>query len=109
MDAKRNYVIATETAPEIKEIWIEYLQFLLRRKRFKTILTVIDEAEMYALCTELLYFRAICLFYQNQKSQALDMLNEALLEDGAFAYLIKDAKKMYQDKDITALLSLYKS
>ncbi|MBK8720819.1 MAG: hypothetical protein IPL95_00605 [Saprospiraceae bacterium] len=109
LDAKRNYVIATETAPEIKEIWIEYLQFLLRRKRFKTILTVIDEAEMYALCTELLYFRAICLFYQNQKSQALDMLNEALLEDGAFAYLIKDAKKMYQDKDITALLSLYKS
>jgi len=109
VEAKKIFIKATETAPELKEIWIEYLQFLLRRKNFKSIVPVIDEAEMYALCTELLYFRAICLFYQNQKSAALDMLNEALIEDGSYVHLIKDAKKMYQDKDITALLLLYKS
>lgn len=109
VEAKQTFIKATETAPETKDIWIAYLQFLLRRRSYKSILAVIDEAEMYALCTELLYFRAICLYYQHHKSAALDMLNEALLEEPSLSYLLKDAKKMSLDKDIRALVSLYKS
>ncbi len=79
--AETNFKKAIDLAPDQIEYWMQYTSFLIEYNRMEEALHTLEEAEDFALGTELLYCRIACLFALGHRQEAFYWLGEALLED----------------------------
>jgi tetratricopeptide (TPR) repeat protein len=109
--ANKYFALATEIAPEIQKYWVDYVSFLIVLGSFDCAHNIIEEAEINAYDTYVLYCRVACLYTEGTRKEALNVLVEALEEDGGTAHqiLLDLAPDAVHDKDILNLLSAYKS
>ncbi len=109
--ANKYYALATEIAPEIQKYWVGYIAFLIELGSFDCAHNIIEDAEINAYNTYVLYCRVACLYTEGMRKEAINTLIEALEEDGGQAHhvLLELAPDVEQDKDILNLLSAYKS
>lgn len=99
---------ATETCPEESIYWKEYVSFIIKLGLYNEAIQILDEAEEYAFGADLLYCRAIAMFFLKQKRAGLDCLAEAMEEDFNMYYMIYElAPELEVDKDINAMIRYY--
>ncbi len=106
--AQRFYQKATEVAPETSKCWIHFASFLLQTGKTKKALNLLDEAELYAFGVELMYCKTACLFSLDNRHEAFDLLQKALM----ISYkkhncLFEVAPALKVDADIQNLISAF--
>jgi len=90
--------------------WKEYTCFMIKLGLYQEALQILDEAEDYTFGADLLYCRAIALFFTKKKRAGLDILAEALEEDFSEHSIIYTlAPELEIDKDINAMIKYYES
>lgn len=104
------YLKATEIGPEQCEIWKDHIAFLIQLGELEKALEVVEEAEIHTVGTELMYCRAACLFAMEKRSDAMEALRTALIEDLDMANLIFDILPgLKEDIQVHHLISYYLS
>jgi tetratricopeptide (TPR) repeat protein len=99
---------STQLCQEESTYWAEYVYFVLKLGLFKEALQILDEADEYTFGADLLYCRAITLFFLKKKKAGLDILTEALEEDFTMHSIIfKLAPELEVDKDINSMIKYY--
>jgi len=99
---------AAEIAPELSQYWIQYASFLMEIDMKEQALEILDEAEEYAVGTELLYCRVACLFSLGHRKEALYLLGDALDEDFSMhESLFSLLPVLEEDTDIQAIIATY--
>ena len=99
---------ATEIGPEVSSNWVKYAQFLVNIDGLEEAMEAIEEAEENAYCSDILYCKAALLFIAGDRSDALNYLGEALMEN----YCDRDiffsfVPELIDDKDVKAILRYY--
>lgn len=90
--------------------WKEYTCFMIKLGLYQEALQILDEAEDYTFGADLLYCRAIALFFTKKKRAGLDILAEALEEDFSEHSIIYTlAPELEIDKEINAMIKYYES
>lgn len=110
--AKAHYYFlkATEIGPEQCDIWKNHITFLLQLGELDKALEVVDEAEYHAVGTELIYCRAACYFAMDDRSEGMETLRLALIEDLDMANLIFEIlPSLKEDIQVHHLISYYLS
>jgi tetratricopeptide (TPR) repeat protein len=103
-----NYHKAATLASEDVHYWKEYICFVIKLGLYDEALELLDEAEYNTFGAELLYCRAITLFFKKQKRDGLDVLAEALEEDfEKYSIIYTLAPELEIDKDINAMIRYY--
>jgi tetratricopeptide (TPR) repeat protein len=104
------YLKATEIGPEQCEIWKDHIAFLIQLGELEKALEVVEEAEIHTVGTELMYCRAACLFAMENRSEAMEALRAALIEDLDMANLIFEILPgLKEDIQVHHLISYYLS
>lgn len=107
--AKFNFKRATKIAPEDGIYWYQYVSLLIKMKKFEKAINVIDESEEYTVAPELMYCKAVCLAKLDQKREALEVLDEALLDNFSLHQSLFELNPQLRfDKDILAIINYYK-
>lgn len=84
--------------------------FLLQLGELEKALEVVDEAEYHAVGTELTYCRAACYFALENRSEGMETLRLALIEDLDMANLIFEIlPSLKEDIQVHHLISYYLS
>jgi tetratricopeptide (TPR) repeat protein len=100
--------MAAEIAPETTEYWIRYARFLIEIGHQEAALGVLDEAEEYAVGTELLYCRIIALLEIGRRQEALILLGSALDEDyNKHRALFELKPELVEDREIQAVIATF--
>ena len=103
-----NFNKATKNGPEQANYWAEYVSFLLKLGLYNEALCILDEAEEYTFGADLLYCRAITLYYTGQKAECLIIFEEALSEDFSMHRMVyRIAPELEVDKEITSMISYF--
>jgi tetratricopeptide (TPR) repeat protein len=103
-----NFHKAASICMEDSLYWCEYASFIIKIGLYKEALEVLDEAEEYAYGADLLYCRAVVLYFLDQKNACISLLEEALEEDFELhKILYQMAPEMELDKKINALIRYY--
>jgi len=103
-----NFNKATKNGPEQSLYWSEYTSFLLKMGLYQEALCILDEAEEYTFGADLLYCRAICLYFIEDRKQAISILEEALEEDFTIHRMIFNiAPELEVDREITAMIRYF--
>jgi tetratricopeptide (TPR) repeat protein len=107
--AKFNFKRATRIAPEEGIYWYQYVSLLIKLKELDKALKVLDTSDEFTVASELLYCRAVCLSNLGRKSEALEVLDEALIDDFSMhQYLFELDPQLRFDKDILSIINYYK-
>jgi tetratricopeptide (TPR) repeat protein len=107
--ATYNFNKATKIGHEQSEYWAEYVMFLMKLGLFKEGLAILDEAEEYTFGADLLYCRALTYYQIGMKKDAIDVFEEALMEDFSIHQkFIKITPEIEFDKRITSMILFYK-
>jgi tetratricopeptide (TPR) repeat protein len=102
------FEMAAEIAPETTEYWIRYARFLIEIGHQEAALGVLDEAEEYAVGTELLYCRIIALLEIGRRQEALILLGSALDEDyNKHRALFELKPELVEDREIQAVIATF--
>ncbi len=104
-----NFHKATKVCVEDSIYWREYVCFVLKIGLYEEAIQILDEADEHTFGADLLYCRAIALFFMKQKKAGLEILTEALEEDFSMYKLIFElAPELEVDKDINAMIRYYR-
>ncbi len=102
------YLKATEIGPEQGNIWKDHATFLLQLGEMDKALEVLEEAEYHAVGAELLYCRAACLLAMNHRTDGIEVLRLALIEDIEQASMIYEIlPSLKEDEVVNQLISYY--
>ncbi len=108
LQAEPNFVKAIELAPQESRHWIQYACFLMETGQTGKALEALEEAEIYATGSELIYTRIACLCIAGRKKEALYWLGEALAEDYEKHSLLFDlVPELGNDPDILSVIAGY--
>ena len=100
---------ATEIGPERHEIWLDHVKFLIGIGEYHIALEVLDEAEFSAVSNDLVYCRAIVLFWLQKKTDAIKFLEEALNDDFANYPIIFDiSPNMKFNETVISMIKYFK-
>ncbi|MBK8701617.1 MAG: hypothetical protein IPN29_19520 [Saprospiraceae bacterium] len=103
-----NFHKATKVCVEDSLYWREYVCFVLRLGLYQEAIQILDEADEHTFGADLLYCRAITLFFMKRKKEGLEILTEALEEDFSMYRLIFQlAPELEVDKDINSMIKYY--
>jgi len=76
---------------------------------YHSALEVIEQAEIHAVGAEIFYCKAACLFNQDNRSEALTAMEEALIENFDMHPVIFDFdKSLRENKDVKAIIRYYR-
>ena len=104
--ADRHFQKAISIAPDESLYWISYSQFLITTEQKERALNLLEEAEGYALSSEITYCRIACLFLSGRRKEASYWLGEALEEDfEEHPILFKFNSNLAYDPDVLRLLN----
>lgn len=107
--AKVFFQKATEMAPELSRYWTQYATFLIKMGNNEEAISILDEAQIYTVDTEVLYCKAACLFAMSKREEALQTLSEALQENASLLEsLFALTPELKQDSDVRALVKAFK-
>ncbi|HMQ07463.1 MAG TPA: CDC27 family protein [Saprospiraceae bacterium] len=105
-----NFNKATKNGPEQSIYWSEYVSFLLKIGLYEEALDILDEAEDYTFGANLLYCRAITLFYLGKRQEGMLILEEALTENfEEHNILFQIAPELEVDKEILSMIKYFKA
>ncbi len=105
-----NFHKATKLCVDDSLYWREYVVFVLRIGLYDEALQILDEADEHTFGADLLYCRAITLFFKKKKKAGLEVLTEALEEDFSLHTLLFElAPELEVDKDISSMIRYYKN
>ncbi len=100
---------ATDMAPELGKYWTQYATFLMKMGDSEEAFSILDEAQIYTVDTELLYCKVACLFAMSKREEALQTLTQALEENASLLQsLFKLTPELEQDSEVRALINLFK-
>lgn len=103
-----NFHLAVSDGPEQTHYWVEFSSFLLKMGLFKEALRILDEAEDFSYGADLLYCRAISLYFLDEKEEAIRFLKEGLMEDYSLYTMIYSlAPELQVDKEISSMIRYY--
>ena len=103
-----NFHKATKVCMEDSLYWREYACFVIRLGLYDEALQILDEADEHTFGADLLYCRAITLFFMKRKKEGLEILTEALEEDFEMHRIIFElAPELEVDKDINSMIRYY--
>lgn len=103
-----NFQMATQTGPEDTTYWREYVCFMIRLGLYEEALQILEEAEDHTFGADLLYCRSVVEYFLKNMKGALQLLEEALMEDYTQHNLIFEmAPELKLDKDVNAMLRYY--
>lgn len=99
---------ATEIAPEDPKFWFQHACLLIKSKSYQFALDLLDEAEDYSFDPTLLYCRAACLNFLGKKKEALNILDEVLLESFEMHNALFEIDPQLKfDKEILSIINYY--
>lgn len=99
---------AIKNGPEQSFIWLAYANFLMATDRLEAAVVVLDKADYYTQSVDLVYCKAACLFLQEKRSEALDVLGEGLTMDYSLhALLFTFVPYLQFDPDVQSILHYY--
>ena len=108
-NAVEAFEAATEVAPEIPIYWVQFASYYMSLFDYDSALEVIEQAEIHAVGAEIFYCKAACLFNQNNRSEALTAMEEALIDNFNMHPLIFDFdKSLRRNKDVRAIVRYYR-
>ena len=100
--------LATEIAPEDPKYWFEHACLLIKSKQYKAAIELLDEAEEESWDASLQYARAACLNFLGKKKQALEILDEVLLDSFEMHHALFEIDPQLKfDKEILSIISYY--
>jgi tetratricopeptide (TPR) repeat protein len=103
-----NFHKATKICVEESLYWKEYVCFVLKLGLYEEAIQILDEADEHTFGADLLYCRAITLFFIKRKKEGLEILTEAMEEDFEMHKIIYElAPELEVDKDINAMIKYY--
>ncbi len=103
-----NFNKACQICNEETIYWKEYACFIIKMGLYKEALLILDEAEEYTFGSDLLYCRAITLFFMKKKKLGLEILAEALEEDYSQYHIIYElAPELEIDQEISSMIKYY--
>ncbi len=76
-----NFRKSTLTGLEQAEYWVEFVSYLLKKGMLDDSLIILNEADEYTFSAGLVYCKAAYFFLNNNISEGVRILEEALLED----------------------------
>jgi tetratricopeptide (TPR) repeat protein len=104
-----NFHKATKVCVEESLYWKEYVCFVLKLGLYEEAMQILDEADEHTFGADLLYCRAITMFFLKKKKDGLEILAEALEEDFAMHTLIFQlAPELEVDKEIKSMIKYYR-
>jgi tetratricopeptide (TPR) repeat protein len=104
-----NFHRATKVCVEESLYWREYVCFVLRLGLYDEAMQILDEADEHTFGADLLYCRAITLFFMKKKKLGLEILTEAFEEDFSMHGLLFElAPELEVDKDIKSMIKYYR-
>lgn len=107
--AKIFFQKATDMAPELGKYWTQYATFLMKMGDSEEAFSILDEAQIYTVDTELLYCKVACLFAMSKREEALQTLTQALEENASLLEsLFKLTPELEQDSEVRALINSFK-
>ncbi|MDX1665626.1 MAG: tetratricopeptide repeat protein [Saprospiraceae bacterium] len=107
--AENNFRRALQLAPEDSRYWINLAAFLMEEKRGAEALDLVEEADLYATGSELIYCRTACLLLQGRRQEGLFWLGEALEEDTeSSSLLFKLLPELQSDPEVAALMHTFR-
>ncbi len=107
--AARNFKKATNCAPEQNSYWFAYASFLLKQGKIQQALDVLDQGELSAVGSDLLYCRAAIYYILGNKTKSIDILAEVLEDDfNSHIEMFELAPEMESDRDIISIINYYK-
>jgi len=107
--AKIFFQKATDMAPELGKYWTQYATFLMKMGDSEEAFSILDEAQIYTVDTELLYCKVACLFAMSKRKEALQTLTQALEENASLLEsLFRLTPELEQDSEVRALINLFK-
>ena len=96
-------------APELGKYWTQYATFLMKMGDSEEAFSILDEAQIYTVDTELLYCKVACLFAMSKREEALQTLTQALEENASLLEsLFKLTPELEQDSEVLALINAFK-
>lgn len=99
---------ATEVGPEIPTAWVKYAEYYIAHDKLDDALEILDEAEEYTTGAEIYYCKAIILFKQEERFQAMEDLGEGLqLDFDMHKVLFDHIPTLKDDRDIKAIIKYY--
>ena len=106
--ALKSLARATTILPEESKYWFQYASILIKNNDLGAALELLDEAENYAFDATLMYCRAAILTKLGHKSEALEILDEALLDNfEEHNALFEIDPQLKFDKDILSIIHYY--
>lgn len=106
--AEKFWKIAIKIAPEESAYWVKLAQFYINEGRATDAIVCLDDAETFAVGSDINYCRIACLFILGRRQEAIYWLGEALLEDfDTHNKLFDFLPELEDDHDVINLISAY--
>ena len=103
-----NFNRACRLCNEDATYWKEYASFIIKLGLYQEAILILDEAEEHTFGAELLYCRAIAMFFLKQKKEGLNILAEALSEDPSMNHIIFELAPEFEiDQEINSMIKYY--
>ncbi|MFZ1749532.1 MAG: hypothetical protein WAU01_05050 [Saprospiraceae bacterium] len=103
-----NFQMATQTGPEETLYWKEYICFLTKLGLYDEALQVLEEADDHTYGADLIYCRAVISYLLKDKTECMELMEEALLENFDQHSMIFDiAPELRLDKDILSMIKYF--
>lgn len=105
-----NFQHAVAIGPEQTKYWNEFASFLIKMGLYNEAEQILDEAEQFTFGADLMYIRALVHIAQKERTTAIQILEEALIEDyNAHNILFTLSPELEVDKDVVSMINYYKS
>ena len=106
--AEKYWKIAIKLAPEECSFWVQLAQYYMEVGRIDEALTCLEDAENFAVGSDITYCRIACLFLIGKRQEAIYWLGEALTEDfDTHNALFEFLPELEDDHDVISLISAY--
>ncbi len=106
--AAHHLSIANRIAPEDPKYWFQHACLLIKSKKYFEALELLDEAEEESFDPTLVYARAACLNFLGNKKEALQILDEILLESFEMHNALFEIDPQLKfDKEILSIINYY--
>lgn len=100
--------MAHQIAPEDPKYWFQHACLLIKSKKYNEALELLDEAEEESFDPTLLYARAACINFLGDKKQALQILDEVLMESFEMHNALFEIDPQLKfDKEILSIINYY--
>ncbi|MDX1685528.1 MAG: tetratricopeptide repeat protein [Saprospiraceae bacterium] len=106
--ANHYYKKSTHIASEQNQYWIKYATFARKHKSLEAALDILNKADLFAVGADLMYHKAACMYELGLESQAIEVLEDALMEDPTWVKnFIELCPSILKHDKITAMIEYY--